>query len=809
MSKNVKSLDEHNILSLEELLKIVQDDKNCRGVTSFQRDRYPLRFVLFDNFGDCFSFVDKLTSENSEIKLEGIDSWLDSDLPDVLITHYSLSQKISDFIANSDAKLDYIIAPFSEIARFYNNNEPNRVFESIIKTIKAIQSSGIASKLHQRFYIPIVGLDAKMESFLPDDTMIKIWHLKNNSNTFSHKLILAKETYGVRDINYPIVRTMKDWLSFWKNAEINNSETIICTSPSILANASYAQPDNAFDYETCENAYTFLTKGLNLIFPKVIFKEKEEHLWKELASKISYSKSFNFEIFAQEYLSIGQKLTHEGFLDTWFGKSKELDRWLLVMYYCHMHNDYLSSILNRLSSFTNSDLIRTIALDFPAETNDINIRRNCLNIIAKNGWGLPTDDVEKSLRDKLISLSRARGYSYAIQYVTSLSNQEKYLLVNWIANKNITLDSIKEVFPDLFFYLQNEIPNDHEIDWLEKYFETYKNAKIKNEYTPELMKLISSINDSEVSFYKWYNKFPTTRTEIEEDIDVIYWIDGLGVDWIPFVSNCIMKYSHDSMYLNHVTIARSLLPTTTENNKIDLQKLPNFDLLKNKIGDLDKSAHEVSKYPNYIIKEIHTVRNIIEDIVKKHAGKKIAIISDHGMTWMAQKFDGLNLEGIDPNHYGRVAIRTGGKLVKDNNYIVLEDQKTYCSLSHKSLSKKTPEGVGTHGGCTPEEVLVPIFLVSSKKLERKWRAEICDAYLSNNQNLRFRIENAPFGCDIFIKYNNKRYNLVKASKNEYKTLSLNLVANQKDVYLHVGDEEQKFSINFALAADSDEDFFNI
>ena len=50
---------------------------------------------------------------------------------------------------------------------------------------------------------------------------------------------------------------------------------------------------------------------------------------------------------------------------------------------------------------------------------------------------------------------------------------------------------------------------------------------------------------------------------------------------------------------------------------------------------------------------------------------------------------------------------------KDNNYIILEDQKTYCSLSHKSLSKKTPEGVGTHGGCTPEEVLVPIFFISS------------------------------------------------------------------------------------------------
>lgn len=85
-----------------------------------------------------------------------------------------------------------------------------------------------------------------------------------------------------------------------------------------------------------------------------------------------------------------------------------------------------------------------------------------------------------------------------------------------------------------------------------------------------------------MSFYTWYNQFRTVRTELSgrKDIDIYYWIDGLGVDWVPFIVQLIEKYKNEDVFVNEVIIARSLLPTTTANNKAELAKLADNNLSK-------------------------------------------------------------------------------------------------------------------------------------------------------------------------------------------------------------------------------------
>ena len=61
---------------------------------------------------------------------------------------------------------------------------------------------------------------------------------------------------------YTVVNTVTEWINAWRDGDV--SQTIICTSRSIFANAEYAQPDNAFDYTTCRNVHDFLVKGLGL-----------------------------------------------------------------------------------------------------------------------------------------------------------------------------------------------------------------------------------------------------------------------------------------------------------------------------------------------------------------------------------------------------------------------------------------------------------------------------------------------------------------------------------------------------------------
>ena len=77
-----------------------------------------------------------------------------------------------------------------------------------------------------------------------------------------------------------------------------------------------------------------------------------------------------------------------------------------------------------------------------------------------------------------------------------------------------------------------------------------------------------------------------------DDIDVFYWIDGLGIDWIPVVQHIIEAEKQNSIYLNEVIVGKSLLPTVTSINKVDLEKLVPGKLVKT--GDLDYLAHKTT-----------------------------------------------------------------------------------------------------------------------------------------------------------------------------------------------------------------------
>ena len=106
---------------IADLKACVEKDKQAKGLGMATKDRYPIRFVLFDNFRDCYEFVDYLQTDRS-VQIENVDHWIDFNYPDLMITHFELSEKIHDYIKEIDSK-DCVIAPFSELARFYNNKD--------------------------------------------------------------------------------------------------------------------------------------------------------------------------------------------------------------------------------------------------------------------------------------------------------------------------------------------------------------------------------------------------------------------------------------------------------------------------------------------------------------------------------------------------------------------------------------------------------------------------------------------------------------------------------------------------------------
>ncbi len=392
---------------------------------------------------------------------------------------------------------------------------------------------------------------------------------------------------------------------------------------------------------------------------------------------------------------------------------------------------------------------------------------------------------------------------------TGITDKEKELVVSWLGKELVPVGKLKEIYPDLYNYYSTPLGISIDVpSWVGGYMKEYKRAKMSNVYTTEIEQQIITLNQSEVSFDKWYQTFCTTLTLLQnrKDIEVFYWIDGLGIEWISLIKEIIREKNNQGIYLNEIKIARALLPSTTEKNKASLQSLLAEPLKK--AGDLDSLAHQPTNlWPTTIVKELQLVRDIVEDIIEKYNGKKVAIVSDHGLTYLSQLCNGIGLNGVESDHHGRIAIKTSGTWTADNNYFRMEDGKTVCALRHRSLCNKVPKGQGIHGGCTPEEVLVPIFIVSSSVSGTEWSADLLTIEISGaNPTVQFRIKNIPTTEIPFIEYNNERYALHQVGTDQFESEPIVVDEQCTVVTLVIGNVLRHYNICVSTGAKEDDLF---
>ncbi|MFW5558756.1 MAG: BREX-4 system phosphatase PglZ [Prevotella sp.] len=799
------------LTNFEALKKLVRDDKESWGVNATTLNRYPLRFVLFDDFKQCSEFVDFVQHEVGAV-VQSVDKWMDHSYPDIMLTYTQLAAHIKDYVRESKGA-DCVIAPFSELARFYDN-EKNKTFEALLKTIKGIEALPVALDRHQRVYIPIVGLEGKMEPFSKDSQSI-IWRLKTPEQHFTYRLILTDgETYNVQGLEnkFTVVNNIFEWLSIWKDTERQTNQNIICTSKSVYANVRYARPDNAFSFVICNNAYEFLTKGLRLKFGDIEFKEEEEKYWVELASHIDISNDFDFTAYVSKYFNVSVLSDYKTFIRLWLSNNGVYERWLLAHYYrSHISvGDYIRKILLETKSLTGNNFIEQMAMNFTSASEEIRIRKYCLMEAAKKHITM-RNEVQSTVTNRLESIAHKYNAASALKYFTGISEREKELAITWLGKGLITKENIQNIYPDLFSYLSEPIGVSlNGSGWLAAYFDSYNKANIINTYTEEIKTQIGKVNANEIAFDSWYQDFSTTRTLMmnRHDIDIYYWIDGLGIDWIPLIRKIINERNSNGIYLNEVKVARAILPTKTSVNKPDLQKLlPDGDVLQ-KSGDIDALAHQSSNlWPNIIVEEIQKVREIIEEILDKYNGKKIAIISDHGLTYLSQLCKGLGLSCVESDHHGRIAKRTSGTWTKDDNYMVLDDGITACALNHKSLCDKVPKGQGIHGGCTPEEVLVPIFIISNREIAIDWSAELLNTEISGaNPQLRYEIKNVKATDVPYVLYDGRQYKLHRIEGDVFESEPLLINPAEKVVAITIGNRSIENEIEISAGAVEDDPF---
>lgn len=801
--------------SLDELFSHLTEDKNWSGAEAGLHNRYPIRFVLFDNFADFNEFI---VNRPEGIYKYSIESMLDPESPDSFLTYTELSKDIRSFTKKIPAN-DFVIYPFSEMARFYDNSEIKE-FDALIKTIRGEQAPEDSQEAHVRLYIPIVGMQGKMGKFM-DDNITFVWEYKSGSDRGTYNLVITDgTTYGVSGLcdKYTVVTNLYEWLKLWEKGD-NIKPTIICSSPNIYINSHFAQPDNAFIYQECKNAYQFLTKGLHLDFGLSEDPSSEEMpYWEQLASEIDIN-TFNFDEFVKERLDTFALNNGYDFIKSWFDCDTDFDRWLLSLYFRNVadKNSYIYKAVCHCSKLTKSELFSSVAtLIFDEIDMDLYIaeRLQALKLAAEHDVNI-TDLAKQKLSAKLSDIASSQekgGYYKAVRLLTPFTDEERQLAIKWVSQRKVSLNDIQRVFPGLYSYLQpfelNSLGTTNQ--WIKEYFDEYRWAKIADTYNSQVRDIIKEKNASPASFLDWKDNFKTVKTILynRKDIDVFYWIDGLGVEWVPFIRNIIERYAKEHVYLNEIHIGVSEIPTTTSNNKPKLESLLPEGQALPKIGDVDKYAHTTKKYPQYIIEEMNIVEKAIVKVLEDYNDKKIAFVSDHGVTYLSQLEEGLQVPGITPDHEGRCGSISNGSIVKDNKYIILDDGRTVCSLTHNSLSNKVDRSHGAHGGCTPEEVLVPIIIVSPAKNANSYSVKIeSDEIDGTNPYLEFSIRGLSSVDIPSIKYNGVNYKLSNIGNDLYKTERLNLVDTSTKVSVLInGELYNTYSIKISTGAKEDDLF---
>lgn len=204
--------------SLDDLKEAISTDVKSRDVLA---QRYCVRFIMlnsFDAFRELTKFlVMELGVENFGLEILALG-------PDKTIDIDTLSDAVRSL------KVSSIVTPFSELARFFKEDEFKGFFNDIIL------SEDIAHP-QKRIYIPIIGLHNRFTDFLKTFGRIEesapIWQYYALKDDKVMVYVSKFKDYTIPDkLNICSLPTMHDWLSFWKKQA--PKDKILCGASPIL-----------------------------------------------------------------------------------------------------------------------------------------------------------------------------------------------------------------------------------------------------------------------------------------------------------------------------------------------------------------------------------------------------------------------------------------------------------------------------------------------------------------------------------------------------------------------------------------------
>lgn len=684
--------------------------------------RYAVRFIMLNNFDELKELAKLMVKFGVEaLDLEELidedDEWVTKDmLRDALMA----------------CKTSTFVTPFSEVVRFYNDDDFRGFFNDIM-LIEDVRNP------QKRIYVPLIGLQNRFTDFLNHFARIgesaPVWRYDAEKQTV--------EVYFTKYKNYEIpqneiqckLSSLRDWLKFWKVQA--PQERIVCTSLPISAKFKYSKPDNIFNFIKIDSAYEFMTKFMDLSFP-FGYEEKDKPYWEELLRSLENGKGSSFSYISYVHDIFNKKILNVSeILEEWVkDDTTTFHRWLLYHYVLHTKigecDSYLKVCMQTVTDMNDARqlpyYIATLILyNMPASkrTEYAQERRKLIRENADFFRAFVTDQEQQWLLQRTKEIFQSsNNFSNALDLCTGVFDYEHILLMGWYAhnqqNKPVK-DAVKTTYPELEAYLKDTKPSSFAVDtqWCFEYLHEYKKAKLLDAYTNEIATFIKERNATSKTFYQWYYSFDGSHDVLAEVSrnsmlcpDKVYWIDGLGAEFLPYIL-CLIEEKHSNMKVVRSQITRANIPSSTSLNRFDGEKVIKY-------GALDELGHDAHgyKYLFTLNEELAVLKSIINEIIDTCQKQKctISIVSDHGLSFLSRKVASKKYDGKF-EHEGRY-IKTTPEAETDHDYLVHKNEKDgqlyKVALTHSSLAKVPTHEV--HGGCTPEEVLVPFILLSNKNV---------------------------------------------------------------------------------------------
>lgn len=706
--------------SLDDLKEAISTDVKSHDVLA---QRYCVRFIMLNCF-DAFRELTKFLIRELGVKKFDLETLALG--PDKTIDIDTLSDAVRSL------KVSSIVTPFSELARFFKESEFKGFFNDIIL------SEDIAHP-QKRIYIHIIGLHNRFTDFLKSFGRIEesapIWQYYTPKDDKVMVYVSKFKDYIIPDkLNICSLTTMRDWLSFWKKQA--PKDKILCGASPILNRWQNAKPDSIFTFQPVDNSHEFITDFLEISLP-IEYKEDELEYWDDLLQSIgkNAAQMFDFSQYVEDLFN-RKTITVNDILSFWADDgTPAYGRWLLKAYALTYKENELSGYMrNILQEIDDFKIANTLFVNFTEQifymTNaerlqNFDSRKNIMQSQRDLFRALVPEEHQSWLKEHIIEIAQKDdSLSQAKRICTATFDFEKVLFLGWyvlMAEKDFGLSHLKDFYPDLTGYLTpfEAVATKVPASWVADYLQQFRRAKMADNYTDELKAIVDERNASADSFYNWYYSFQDSHdllSEIQHNkvypIDKIYWVDGLGAEFIPFI-HYLLENSQSGYEAVLSQIARTTIPSNTHLNSFDVNNHLIF-----KLNALDELAHE-GHYQKYatLVAELETVKAVIHKILDDNkVGKHtIAIVSDHGLSSMSRKCDSLKIDS-KTKHEGRYApLADDCTMVSDINFVVHEnerDHKKYkVALRHQSLGVKPTHEV--HGGATPEEVLVPFIVISN------------------------------------------------------------------------------------------------